>query len=143
MDLVFKTYMSKEARKRKSLVASESKHLARCRCNICYATASCQNDEDGRHDRSSSVGFCCNEERLDEWHDIGVGEDSFHISEAETECDQHYEAERTIDEDSPHHSARQSEGGILDFLRHLHKSVLFASFFHELKDLRELRNLDQ
>jgi hypothetical protein len=124
----FGTYMSKEARKWKSLVSSKSEHLARCGCNIGDAATNGQNDEDSCQDRCSGIGLSCNEEGLNERQHICVGEDGVHISQTETECDQHHETHRTVDDNSPHHCTRQCEGGVPDFLRHLQQLVLFAAF---------------
>jgi hypothetical protein len=135
--------MSKEVREWESLVTSKSEHLARSGSNIRDTAADCQDDEDSSHDRGPSIGLGCNEEGLDEWHDIWVGEDRVHISEAEAECDQHYETKRTVDDNSPHHSARQRDGGILDFLGHLHQLVIIAGLSDELNDSRESQSLGQ
>ena len=135
--------MSKEVGKWESLVTSKSEHLTRCGCNVRDAAANCQNDEYSCHDRSSSIGVGCNEEGLDEWHDIWVGEDSVHISEAETECDQHHKTKRAVDDNSRHHSAGQRDRGVLNFLGHLQRLEQFVAYPDEMNDLHESQNPGQ
>jgi hypothetical protein len=128
--------MGKVARKWESLVTGKSKHLTRCGCNVRDAAANCQNDEDSGHDRGPCIRVRCNEEGLDEGHNIWVRENSVHISEAETERDQHYETKRAVNDNSPHHRARQRNGGISDLFRHLQELVLFAAYPMSWIDLR-------
>jgi len=122
-----KTYMSKETGERESSVSSKGEHLTRCGRYIRDAATNGQNNKDTCHERGSNIGLSRNKKGLDEWHNVWVREYSCHISETETERDEHYETHRAVNDNSPHHRTRQCEGSVSDFFGHLKKSVLFAA----------------
>lgn len=57
-----------------------------------------------------------------EWVAGGCVEDGFGVTHAEEDSDEHGEAEDAVEEDTGHHGAGDVDGGIGDFLGHLHVS---------------------